>query len=294
MPERNYVILFADIAGSMHLYTHLGDEAAKTLILQLQEQQTIVIEAASGKVQEFIGDEVMARFSDCEAAVTASNRLHELATRFSNNTEVEIEMRIGLHYGPAIVEAGRMFGDTVNIASRVAAISRSAQTITTQALLEQLPPAYKASARHYDVTTIKGKYGLLDIYELNWQSSGQTTMMLTRDNETARGTMSLSFGDTVKILDLQTEKYCIGRAPGNDLIVHGNSVSRQHISIEVARGRFVVCDNSTNGTYVYLSNGEVIYLRREQLPIWGQGMIALGAPVDEGKDHLLNYQHSPD
>ncbi len=294
MPERNYVILFADIAGSMHLYNQLGDEAAKTLILQLQQQQSTVIEAASGNVQEFIGDEVMARFTDCEAAVAASNALHELATRFSNNAEAEIEMRIGLHYGPAIIEAGRMFGDTVNIASRVAAIARGAQTITTQALLEQLPPYYKSSARHYDVTTIKGKYGLLDIYELTWESSGQTTMMLTRDDRTGRGKLILSFGATVNTLDLRTENYCIGRADSNDLIVHGNSVSRQHISIEVARGRFVVCDNSTNGTYVYLSNSEVIYLRRERLPVWGQGKIALGAPLDDGKDHILDYRHSSD
>lgn len=283
---RNYAVLFADIAGSMDLYRQFGDEDAKTMIVKLQRQQSGVIEANGGTVQEFIGDEIMARFTSCEDAFAASTGLHELAGDF------DIHMRVGLHYGPAIVESSRMFGDTVNIAARVAAIARSGQTITTEALVTRLSPVQQASARHYDVTRIKGKYGLLDIYELTWQTSGQTTMMLSPEVKANSDLMTLTFYDTKTSLDLDTEKFSIGRANTNDLVIHANSVSRQHVTIEVARGRFVVCDDSTNGTYVYLSNGEVIYLRREKLPVWGAGMIALGAPMDEGTDHLLNYEHS--
>lgn len=290
-PMQNYAVLFADIAGSMNLYNRLGDEDAKTLIVKLQQQQSDVIVACGGTVQEFIGDEIMARFTNCENAVAASIRLHQLAEEYSGASAVNIQMRVGLHYGPAIVESGRMFGDTVNIAARVAAIARSGQTITSEALVSQLPPAQQASARHYDVTKIKGKYGLLDIFELMWNTSGQTTMMLAPDVKTAGHSLTLTFCGVSTRLALTTEKFGIGRANANDLVVHANSVSRQHITIEVTRGRFVVCDDSTNGTYVYLSNGEVIYLRREQLPVWGAGKIALGAPIDEGQDHLLGYVH---
>lgn len=292
MPEQNYAVLFADIAGSMDLYNQLGDEDAKNLILKLQQQQADVIEATGGTVQEFIGDEIMARFTNCDDAIAASTRLHELTSDFSHTSSIDIHMRVGLHYGPAIVESNRMFGDTVNIGARVAAIARSGQTITTEALITQLSPVQQASARYYDATRIKGKYGLLDIYELTWQTSGQTTLMLSPDVNADSDTMTLTFANVQTRLDLSTQNFSIGRAATNDLIVHGSSVSRQHVSIEVTRGRFVVCDNSTNGTYVYLSNGEVIYLRRERLPVWGEGMIALGATMDKGKDHLLNYEHN--
>lgn len=290
MQKLNYVVFFADIANSMHLYNQLGDEGAKSLIVELQQQQSAVIAAANGTVQEFIGDEVMARFTRCEDAATAAASLHELAVEVSNTCDVKIEMRIGFHYGPAIVDGNRMFGDTVNIASRVSAIAKSTQTIATEAAVEQLSPSLQATTRHYDITKIKGKYGLIDIYELNWQASGQTTMILTRE-EASSGKMTIQFENVYAELDLQSETYRIGRAPENDLVVHGKSVSREHISIEVVRSRFVVADNSTNGTYVYLSNGEDIYLRREQIPIWGQGMIALGAPHDEGEHHVLNFEH---
>ena len=288
MPERNYVVLFADIAGSMQLYSKFGDEQAKSLIMELQQQQSKVIEAAGGIVQEFIGDEVMARFESCANAFGAATDLHECAVKFSEMRAFQIQMRIGLHYGPAIVDADRMFGDTVNIASRVASIAKAGQTITTEALVEQLTPMQRGSARHYDVTKIKGKDDLLVIYELTWQRSDITTIKMVRD-ETSNGTLALTFGKEKVDLDLQTDSYSIGRALNNNLVVHGESVSRRHATIEVMRGRFVVSDNSTNGTHVYLSNGEVIYLRREQLPIWGEGVLSLGAPSDEGEDHVVEY-----
>ena len=290
MQKQNYVVLFADIVNSMGLYDQLGDEGAKSLILELQQQQAAVIAAANGTVQEFIGDEVMARFDQCEYAAIAASRLHELSLEISDRNNIKVAQRIGFHYGPAIVDADRMFGDTVNVASRVAAIAKSAQTIATEAAVEQLSPARRATVRHYDITKIKGKYGLLDIYELNWQASGQTTLMRTRD-ESSSGKLTIEFEDTKVVLDTRSETLHIGRAVTNNLIVHGKSVSREHVSIEVMRNRFVVADNSTNGTYVYFPNGEDIYLRREQIPIWGQGRIALGAPHDVGDHHVLNFKH---
>jgi class 3 adenylate cyclase len=289
MHQTEYVVLFADIASSMQLYNEHGDEGAKTLILGLQQQQTRLIEHCGGTVQDFTGDEIMARFEDCEKSIDASTRLHELAATFSDQNNVCLQLRIGLHYGPAIVEENRMFGDTVNIASRVASIAKGAQTITTAALVEQLSPATRSAARHYDITRIKGKFGLLDIYEYTWQSTGQTTMMLSRA-DLIGGSLLLTFNDVQTELLPHAQSFSIGRAAANSLVVHGNSVSRQHVSIDYQRSHFVISDNSTNGTYVYLTNGEEIYLRRQQLPIWGQGQLALGAPKNEGSDHIVSYR----
>lgn len=288
MSEQNYVVLFADIAGSMQLYSRLGDEAAKSLVIDLQREQAGLIESAGGVVQEFIGDEVMARFAQCEDAASVAADLHECALQFSETKDVPVQTRIGLHYGPAIVENDRMFGDTVNIAARVASIAKGGQTITTEALVERLSPAGRLFARQYDTTKIKGKEKPLVIYELTWQRSELTTIKNVR-GEVSESSLTLTFGENAVELDLSTDAYSIGRALTNNLVVHGESVSRKHATIEVVRGRFVVSDNSTNGTHVYLSNGEEIYLRREQLPIWGQGVLSLGAPSDEGVDHVVEY-----
>ena len=84
--------------------------------------------------------------------------------------------------------------------------------------------------------------------------------------------------------------FVIGRDSASDLVIDWPSVSRRHATIEFLRGRFVLSDTSTNGSHVMLQSGQVVFLRRESLPLWGSGQIALGAPADEGVDHIVDYR----
>ncbi|MDQ7017096.1 MAG: FHA domain-containing protein, partial [Gammaproteobacteria bacterium] len=73
-----------------------------------------------------------------------------------------------------------------------------------------------------------------------------------------------------------------------DLVIKGNAISRLHAFIEYHNGKFILRDESTNGTYVKMNGGRTVYLRREELPLLGSGVISLGAPVRE-PDHRLLY-----
>ncbi|MBT8134211.1 MAG: adenylate/guanylate cyclase domain-containing protein, partial [Gammaproteobacteria bacterium] len=46
--------------------------------------------------------------------------------------------------------------------------------------------------------------------------------------------------------------------------------------LEFRRGKFVLLDHSTNGTYVKLNDQNDIFIRREELPLIGEGHISLG------------------
>ena len=76
-----------------------------------------------------------------------------------------MSIRVGLHHGPAILEAGDVFGDAVNVAARMASMSKSGQIITTQTTVEELPPILKASTRFIDRAPVKGKKDTMDIFE---------------------------------------------------------------------------------------------------------------------------------
>ena len=79
-----------------------------------------------------------------------------------------MHIRIGFHYGDVIHESGDVFGDTVNIAARVAAITRASQIIVTQTVAESLPPALRDKTRKLVRAEFKGKPAQFDIFMVIW------------------------------------------------------------------------------------------------------------------------------
>jgi predicted component of type VI protein secretion system len=84
----------------------------------------------------------------------------------------------------------------------------------------------------------------------------------------------------------------IGRDFNKVNLCMDNSVcSREHCHIAFRRGKYVLVDHSTNGTYVHEENKTPIYLRREEAPLQGNGVISVGQQVDSANPWLIKYQH---
>ena len=68
-----------------------------------------------------------------------------------------------------------------------------------------------------------------------------------------------------------------------DMVVNDTMASREHARIECRRGKFILTDMSTNGTYVLTAEGPS-YLRREDIVLVGEGKIALGREISEATE----------
>jgi hypothetical protein len=73
------------------------------------------------------------------------------------------------------------------------------------------------------------------------------------------------------------------------LIVNGDLISRYHSKIEHRRGKFIITDQSTNGTFVRTSEGQDIFLRREEFTLFGSGYISLGKKVDLNDENVIHF-----
>lgn len=287
---RECAILFADIAGSTSLYETLGDEAAKTHVTRLQEEIAAIAVEAGARVQEIVGDEVMLCFGQASDGAACALAIQRNLKTLARNADVKLEVRIGLHWGQAIVERGRMFGDMINVAARVAAIAQGGQIITTQTVVDRLPEALARIARPFDVAPVKGKREPLLVYDLPWQQQDLTVIAsMISDGANPVEPLALMYSGQHIALTPDQTGFSVGRDPSSDLVVNWPSVSRRHAVFEFSRGRFVLSDTSSNGTYLTLQNGQVVFLRRESLPIWGRGQIALGAPLNDGMGHSIDY-----
>ena len=287
--KRTCAILFADIAGSTQLYETLGDEAAKTRVTELQEEIVATALRAGGKVQDIVGDEVMLCFAKAVDGAACALAIQRNVASLPGNADVRLAVRVGLHWGQVIVEGERMFGDTINVAARVTAVAQGGQIITTQAVVDRLSDGLQRIARRFDVAPIKGKREPLLIYDLPWQAQDLTVTVPASSCANAPKTLVLVYADQRFALTPDQTGFSVGRDSSSDLIVSWPSVSRRHAVFEFVRGRFVLSDTSSNGTYLLLHDGQVVFLRRERLPLWGKGRIALGAPLDAGTGHSIDY-----
>lgn len=294
--QQFHAILFADVSGSTRLYETLGDRAAKQAINGLLERMAGVAARYSGVLVKTIGDEILVRFPTAERGVSAAIAMQE-ALAEDHSAPVRLQMRMGLQFGPVLLESGDVFGDAVNVAARMSAIARAGQIITTQETVATLPAELALRTRLFDTTSVKGKQDQLVVYEVMWEEEANATVFVAstapglKPAADAQPRLVLRYQDQERGLDLGAG-LGIGRAETCDLVVESPLASRLHARIESRRGKFVFIDQSTNGSYVRSEDGNVVYLRREELPLWGRGEISLGEDFGDDGSHVIAFRHS--
>lgn len=285
-------ILFADVEGSTRLYDTLGDMEAQRRIALCLDHIAKITTDHSGIVIKTIGDEIMCRFPDEDKAVKAACAIQESLENSKPAGDATPNFRIGLHYGLAIQKDGDIFGDAVNVAARMTAIARGKQIITTEDTIVNLPPVSGREVRKFDSAKVKGKQDEMAIYEVLWQLDNSNVTAMQGDALSAiavASSLTLTYLGSTREMSSTSPDFVMGRDPRCDMVVNTGFSSRLHARIEYRRGKFVLIDQSTNGTYIQSGDGETMYLRREELPLLGSGKIALGEAITPETAHIIEY-----
>ena len=200
-----------------------------------------------------------------------------------------------MHYGSVILADNDIFGDTVNVAARVVALTKARQILFTNTLVERVSSAeINGKMRHYDRLDVKGKDKKLDVFMYAWEEESEITNMATGNltnpfRAINEGGLVLTYQSQTSHLNLDSDTINIGRGNSCELIISGDLISRFHAKISVRRGKFVLTDQSTNGTFVRTLDGQNYFLRQEELTLFGSGVISLGKNVDKSRENLLYY-----
>lgn len=274
--KANLAVLFADVAESTRLYEALGDTRAFGEVRECLALLGGITAAAGGRVVKTIGDAVLCVFPDANAAARAAREMQTHVAGVPGTAGARLAIRIGFHYGPVIEEGGDVFGDCVNVAARMSGFALAGQIVTTGGTVALLAPGLRQAARRIEALPVKGKHEEVDICELLWQTgAGRTAMPGQARPAAARGSrrLRLSFRDVEIVV---AEAASLGRDAENTVVITDPMASRRHAKIELRRGKFVLTDHSTNGTFVTIAGGPEIELRREQTVLHGNGAIAFG------------------
>lgn len=285
-------ILFADVVGSTRLYDEFGDTKASETVAHCLDVMKDSTHHWNGTVIKTIGDEVMSTFPTIDDAMGAATQMQTRISGNDSGDNIPVSIRIGCHYGPVVREHNDIFGAAVHTANRMTSQAKARQIVISGASVEQMSKDWRVQTRQIDVATVRGRIDEVALYELVWQPEEATSMLPTIewDNKARRASrLTLTFRDQTVDVDDRHKSINMGRADDNDLVVKGNLISRIHARIEMRRGKFILVDQSTNGTFLQNVKGEETFVRRDSTELFGEGVIGLGRVAKPGTPLAIHY-----
>ena len=132
--QSSATVAFIDLAGFSAISDVYGDASA-IAILEIFEGMVREALSAYDPPIKWIGDEAMLSFPEPESAIQALGTLLQACRK-----EPRLPLtRTALNHGPVIRRAGDLFGSTVNIAARIAALASPGQLLATQPIADAAP-----------------------------------------------------------------------------------------------------------------------------------------------------------
>ncbi len=281
-------VLFADLADSTRLYQTRGDASAHRVVSQSLHCMRDAIESHGGKLLRTVGDASLASFESTDAAYEAATRMQ------TDHLEIGLQLKVGFHHGEVIPDAGDVYGNAVNLAARVADYAEANEICLTEQALSRLSVQHRVNVHYLDNVEFKGIEQPMPVYRVHWRSDSASTVLVTSTLEAPRyasGAVMLLALDTQHVrVDVDNPKVTFGRAADNDIVLESDSASRSHASIELTRGRFMLSDVSTNGTYLVRDGLLLEFLRRESVALEQHGIIGLGFDPQAQLKSAIKYR----
>lgn len=185
--DREITAFFSDIVSFTSISEKLTPAQLVELLNELLTEMTDIIMAHEGTVDKFIGDAIVAIFgapnklenhahSACLVGLDMQQRLKELRFKWRTQGLPELEMRIGLCSGSAVIgNMGSknkmnytMMGDTVNTASRLEGVNKiyGTELIISERTYREAIEKEPLIVRELDRIVAVGKAVPVTIYEL--------------------------------------------------------------------------------------------------------------------------------
>lgn len=289
--KNSMAVLFVDVSDSTRIYEALGDTAAFGAVRGCLDLMQEITKAFDGRVVKTIGDGVMCAFPTADAAAMAASEMQVRISQRSHKGATKLMIRAGFFYGPVIEDGDDVFGDSVNVAARMAGLALSGQVITSGATAAMLSPHLRSFTRRLDALPVKGKAEEVEVYELLWQTDSDHTVMptrtATRTVDTGSPSLHLTYRGVTIVLKGEAS---FGRDTGNTVVVTDPTASRLHARVELRGGKFILIDQSSYGTFVTIEGGSEIRLRREEMILHGGGVIAFGHSAQDPASELVQFR----
>jgi class 3 adenylate cyclase len=139
-PGKFRAVLFTDLVGHTNMMSSLGDERGREVLRDHERMTREVLGSHHGVEIKTLGDGFLTSFASVTDAVQCAIALQRRFDERNSSTEAgdqpPLFVRVGVNAGEPIEEEGDLFGTTVILASRIAAIADGGEILVANAVRE--------------------------------------------------------------------------------------------------------------------------------------------------------------
>ncbi len=252
--RRHATVMFSDLTGYTALNEAFDPEEVEAIMSRIKREAVAVIERHGGRVNQFVGDEVMAMFGipvarrdDARRAIRAALELHHIVDGIAQGVSERLgrvlSMHTGLHTGLVIARRSdsrsgdfTLTGDTVNTAARLRGLAEPGQVVVSPQTWQQVAEHFEGEAGR--AIEVKGKERPLVPYRV------------LGERAVPKGGMRPLVGRAEEMQQFETLVHaCLSRQRGRIVFVRGDpGLGKSRLVLEfldVARERGLVCHATT-------------------------------------------------
>ena len=294
--QQKLIVMFADVSGSAALFERLGDTEAMYAVERCLKRMNRSIGGYRGRTAQIVGDELLATFDSAEEACQAAIDMQQRIADLPPVSGLKLTIRIGLHAGMVVEEDGRLSGDAINNAARIAGIARRNQILGSTALVAELPqPGVIVVKAVPELGTVPENGATLALYQVHWPSHtvGATHPHSIPGPESVIPVerLCVRYHGKAFLLDGKTPVLTLGRDLACKLVIDDRKASRQHARIEKRGDDYFLVDTSTNGSFVTLSGQQEVMVRRHELQLEGSGRVCFGSSGNDPSTDSADFEY---
>jgi len=160
-PKRKLAaIMFTDMVGYTALMQE-DEDKARELIERHRAHMKPFVEKHSGEIIQYVGDGTFCRFDSAKEAVNAAVEIQKVL-----ELEPEINLRIGIHVGDVVVKGDEVYGDGVNVASRIEPLAETGGICVTEEVYRNIKNQSGLSLKSLGKKDLKNVEGPINIYSI--------------------------------------------------------------------------------------------------------------------------------
>src|SRR5688500_18470006 len=144
-------VMFTDIEGYTSMF-HSNESKALDQIANHRRTLEEITSLHNGQIIQYYGDGSLVIFDSVIDAIDSAIDIQK------NSQKQQLPVRIGIHMGDLVIKEGNIFGDVVNIASRIQSIGIPGSVIVSRKIINELgnhPEIRSKPLGHFELKNIK-------------------------------------------------------------------------------------------------------------------------------------------